>query len=140
MIKIDYRINIKTISLSVFSVWRIICYRWRRYYEYRWTDVQILRATVVNLFSVVSVLFFQTDDLLIIEVLPKMEADCLRLASLKYHPGIYMQEFLEKYSQNTSYFGNVKLSGPCPEVDLRTRPLLSWIKGWSYQHVFDIYM
>ena len=81
--------------------------------------------------------FFQTEDLLIIEVLPKMEAACLRLASLNYHPGIYMQEFLEKYSQNTSYFGNVKLSGPCPEVDLRTRqhkifwkkPLLSWIKG-----------
>lgn len=31
--------------------------------------------------------FFQTEDLLIIEVLPKMEAACLRLASLKYHPG-----------------------------------------------------
>ena len=30
-----------------------------------------------------------------------------------------MQEFLEKYSPNTSYFGDVKLSGPCPEVDFK---------------------
>lgn len=50
-----------------------------------------------------------------------MEAACLRLASLKYHPGIYMQEFLEKYSPNTSYFGDVKLSGPCPEVDFKDK-------------------
>ena len=75
-----------------------------------------------------------------------MEAACLRLASLKYHPGIYMQEFLEKYSPNTSYFGDVKLSGPCPEVDFKAmstqdilgkKPLLSWTKGLSFQHVYD---
>ncbi|XP_061174866.1 zinc finger protein 862-like [Saccostrea echinata] len=72
--------------------------------------------------------FFQTEDLLILEVLPKMEAACLRLTSLKYHPGENMQEFLGKYSPDTGYFGDVKLTGPCPEVDFKDK---------STQHILD---
>lgn len=42
--------------------------------------------------------FFQTEDMLVLEVLPKVEAVILRLTSLKFHPGNTMREFMSKYN------------------------------------------
>jgi hypothetical protein len=63
--------------------------------------------------------FFQTEDLLVVEVLPKLEAAALKLTSLKFHPGENMQEFLDKYNPESGYFGEVKLCGPCPIIDFK---------------------
>lgn len=61
--------------------------------------------------------FFQTEDMLVLEVLPKVEAVILRLTSLKFHPGNNMREFMSKYNPEEKMFGDLKLHGPCNPVD-----------------------
>lgn len=55
--------------------------------------------------------------MLVLEVLPKVEAVILRLTSLKFHPGNNMREFMSKYNPEEKMFGDLKLHGPCNTVD-----------------------
>lgn len=55
--------------------------------------------------------------MLVLEVLPKVEAVILRLTSLKFHPGNNMREFMSKYNPEEKMFVDLKLHGPCNPVD-----------------------
>lgn len=73
--------------------------------------------------------FFQTENLLVVEVAPEVEASLLKLLALKTHPGPNMKEFLELYDPHEKQFGDIKLIGICNpvdfSVDVTTREMIS---------------
>ena len=47
--------------------------------------------------------------MLVIEVMPEVEATILKLLAMKFPPGPNMSEFLEWYKPKEKLFGNIKL-------------------------------